>query len=510
MKKSLVAIVLILMVGCTSIVEDDENVTLDWYINYSWFKHQWGYDVVSQAISDIVGVDIQFVTPIGEESNKLSTILQTNNLPDIITLGWDDIYVSDLIKSDRVYALNELDELYNVGFKEECTQQTYEWYTQNDGNIYGYPNSSYLPSDYEFRDDIGSNQVFIVRKDIYKAIGEPDMSTMEGFKSAVKAAASLYNDIIPVGSTAFNSYGSYSFDVYLQNFLAVPFEKDGVYYDRNTDNEYIAWLKMFNELFREGYLYPEIFTDQKVQFEEKFAQGKYFCVLYQRTDITDQQKTLAITDPEKIYIAIDGPKNSNGDDHVLPGVGINGWTLTFISKDCADPKKALELMTYMLSEQGQFLTVMGVEGVTFEWVDNRAVFKPSVSYLLNTNRELFDQIYGANYTYWMLQNNRVGDKWIQQDVESLQQLAQWTYPYTHYMAQYDISFAHDAQLSKLNNKIKTLWGDYLIQLLLASSAKEFTQLLAQYINDRDLLGYDIIIEESTHIMNEAKYKLGLD
>ncbi len=32
-------------------------------------------------------------------------------------------------------------------------------------------------------DDIISNQTFLVRKDIYEAIGSPDMTTPEGFKA---------------------------------------------------------------------------------------------------------------------------------------------------------------------------------------------------------------------------------------------------------------------------------------------------------------------------------------
>ncbi len=35
-------------------------------------------------------------------------------------------------------------------------------------------------------------------------------------------------------------------------------------------------------------------------------------MLYQRTDMATQQKIVYENDPEKIYIAIDGPKNSKG------------------------------------------------------------------------------------------------------------------------------------------------------------------------------------------------------
>src|SRR5699024_1459717 len=111
--------------------------------------------------------------------------------------------------------------------------------------------------------------------------------------------------LIPVGADEFTDRGNNSFDVYLQNFLAVPYEKDGKYYDRNTDPEYIRWLKVFRKLGEEGYLKNDIFVDKRSQLEEKIRDGRYFCLLYQSTDIEDQEKVIFKEDPERIYIAVD-------------------------------------------------------------------------------------------------------------------------------------------------------------------------------------------------------------
>ena len=78
-------------------------------------------------------------------------------------------------------------------------------------------------------------------------------ATPEGFKAAVEKAAEMFPEVngeklIPVGSHVFDNQGNVSFDKYLMNFLAVPWEKDGKYYDRYTDPEYVIWLKMFRQL----------------------------------------------------------------------------------------------------------------------------------------------------------------------------------------------------------------------------------------------------------------------
>lgn len=500
--------------------EDDkaqEQVTLDWYINYSWYNTGFGENLVSKKITQDTGVSINFISPSGNEAERLDSLISSDSLPDIITLGWWEEQVDTMIEQDMVYALNELADEYDPYFWKVTDDAVVEWYTKSDGNIYCYPNSTYTPEDYEIHDNIASNQTFLVRKDIYEAIGSPDMTTPEGFQEAVRAAAQMFPEVdgyplIPVGSHIFNNTGCVSFDQYLQNFLAIPYEKDGVYYDRYTDPEYIRWLKAFRELGSEGYLKNDIFIDQRTQMEEKIARGQYFCMIYQRTDMADQQKELAEKHPERVYIAVDGPKNSAGDDPVLPGAGINGWTVTLISKNCKNPQKAIELFSYLISEEGQKLTYLGVEGETFDWVDQSPVIKPEVKKILNTDREKYDQLYGADNAYWMFQNNVMQLKWRWESEENsaVAQLENWTMPYTHYLGQYEISFDANTEAGNCDTKIKQLWSQTLPELLLAPSEEEFDRIFAEFVEKREGLGFDIVMEESTRQMNEAKVRLGLE
>ena len=230
-----------------------EPVTLDWYVNYSWFAIPWGENAVSQKITEETGVNINFITPIGNETEKLNALIASDSLPDLITLGYWEPQVNQMIEENMVYALNELADDYDAYFWQVTDADVVNWYTMDDGNIYGYPCSTVTPKQVKEHDDITSNQTFLVRKDIYEAIGSPDMTTPEGFKAAVEKAAEMFPEVngeklIPVGSHVFDNQGNVSFDKYLMNFLAVPWEKDGKYYDRYTDPEYVIWLKMFREL----------------------------------------------------------------------------------------------------------------------------------------------------------------------------------------------------------------------------------------------------------------------
>ncbi len=492
-----------------------EEITLDWYINYSWFATPWGENVVSQTITEETGVTVNFITPMGNEEEKLNALIASEKLPDLITLGYWEPQIDEMIQKDMVYALNELADEYDTYFYEVTDDAVVSWYTQEDGNIYEYPNSATSPQDLEESDLIGSNQTFLVRKDIYEAIGSPDMTTPEGFANAVRKAAELYpevsgKELIPVGAHTFDNRGNVSFDKYLMNFLAIPWEKDGQLYDRYTDPEYITWLKMFRQLGEEGLLANDIFVDTRTQMEEKLSEGRYFCMIYQYTDMLSQQRILYENDPNSIYIAVEGPRNSNGDDPTLTVNSVNGWTVTMISKNCKNPERAIAFMDYLMSEHGQKRIYLGVEGITYDMVDGEAVLRKEVKELLDTDRITYDKLYGADDAYWMLQDNVMQAKWNQQSMEAIQQLKDWALKYPVYDGQYDIYLPAESENAKADEQITALWCETLVELLLAPSEEEFDRILAEFVQERADLGYESVMEEKTLYMLYTKKKLGIE
>ena len=510
--------------GCASdahpaepLSEEDtpDTVSLDWYVNYSWYNTPWGGNAVSDAITEKTGVDITFVSPGGSETETLDALIAGNNLPDLVTMGWWETQLSTVIEQGLVYPLNQLADEYDPFFWTVADGNRLSWYTAGDGNVYCYPNSSYAPEDYEGEVPIGSNQTFLVRKDIYEAIGSPDMTTPEGFADAVRAAAKMFptvggQPLIPVGAHEFTERGCDSFDLFLVNFLAIPYEKDGKFYDRYMDPEYKRWLSMFRQLGEEGLLTNDIFIDKRVQMEEKIAQGRYFCMIYQRTDLADIQRLRYSQDPDSVYIAVDGPRNANGDDYALPGSGINGWTVTMISKNCQYPDRAIKLMSFMMSEEGQKLISLGIEGEPYNMVDGRAVLTEETARLLNEDNAAYIAQVGANDAYWMLQDNLMQSQWMPLNEPVIRQMEEWTFPYTIYTGQYDTNFTPGSEVAAAYQRITAIHGEMLPRLLLAASEEEFESLWDLYVYLRETNGLDLVMEESTRQMIEAKARLGLD
>lgn len=496
--------------------EDTSPITFDWYINFSWFTTKWGNDAVSKYVTNKTGVSINFVTPAGNEAEKLNTMIASGKLPDMLTLGWYEDGVKKMIEGGMVLPLDDLAQKYDLYFTKVADKQKLDWYKQADGHVYGYPNASSSLKDFDtYKEKKPSNQTFLVRKDMYESLGKPDMRTPEGFLNALKAAKEKFptvngQPLIPLGLHEFTNTGNYSLEGYLQNFLAIPMEKDGKLYDRYTDPDYVKWLKTFRQANQDGLLAKDIFVDKRAQMEEKIAQGRYFAMLYQRSDMANQQLALYAKDKNSIYIAVDGPANSNLDAPKLAGDGLAGWTITLISKDCKDPKRAIRFMSYLISEEGNKDLYLGEKGVTYDNINGKDQFKPEVLELLNKDRGAFDKQYGASYTYWMLMDTNLSLGWAPESSEPIKAMEDWTKGKTISYAAYDnINPTGDNPEGIAASKIGELFGATLPKLITSKSDSDFDKLFEEFKTKRDAAGFDKVKAYQEKQLQINKEKIGI-
>jgi putative aldouronate transport system substrate-binding protein len=494
-------------------------VQFDWYINFSWFTRQWGQSKVSKYITEKTGVDIRFIVPAGNEAERLNAMIAGNTLPDLITLGWGEGQVPMMIDAGLVEPLNKLAEQYDPYFFRVTDSDKISWYTQADGNLYGYPNASYTAQDYEkYRGKMTSNETFLVRKDIYEAIGSPDMTTPEGFLGALRAAKAAYpmingQPIIPLSLMEFFDTGNTSLQVYLLRFLAQKPEVDGGYEDPGLgpdNSEYVRWLKMFRRAAAEGLIPMDVFVDKRSQIEEKAAQGRYFAMMFQNWDMQASQNSLYLQDPNSIYVAVEGPKNTHGDNPTLGGGGIAGWTITLISRNCRDKARAIQFLTYLISEEGQMDTAFGIPGDTYTMVNGVPTQSPEVRALTFTDKNRQETEIGVDYTYWMLMDNAWYDQWHSEYAPYVEQPQLWTRPYVTSFAQYDnLDMPTGSAEALIYEEIQLRWGRDLPRLLLAGTDEEFDAIWGEFQQFKTDRGYARLRAKQTELLNSNKRKLGI-
>ncbi|MBN2619192.1 MAG: extracellular solute-binding protein [Spirochaetales bacterium] len=494
---------------------DTSPITFDWYLHFSWFPRQWGDDPTSRYVTEKTGVDINFIVPAGSEAEKLNTLIAADQLPDIITLGWWEGQINDMIDGEMLYPLDELAEKYDPYFFKVASPARLGWYTKPDGHVYGYPNASYAPEHYKMF-DIPANTAFIVRKDIYEAIGSPNMRTPEGFLNALQKAKEMFPEIdgrplIPFAGGGFNEQGNDTLEVFLQDFLAIPRQVDGKLYDRSADPEYKTWLKTFRKAHEMGLITPDAFIDQRPQIEEKQEQGRYFAMLYQHTDMVNQQMALYQRDPNSIFIAIDGPANSKMDDPTLGGGGIAGWTLTLISKNCEDPARAIRFLSYWMSEEGQHDFTLGAPG-QWETVNGQDQLTAAAQKLLIDDRSAYDGEYGGQQTFWMLMDNPFfeGKGWAPKAVTPQKELRDWSAQYTQSFAQFDnLTIPGYEPEAVIATKIANMEGKYLPLLMTAESDSKFESIWAEWQQKKKEINIQAMFDYQQKLYEENCKKLGV-
>lgn len=498
----------------------NNKIKFDWYINFSWFARHWGDSEVSKYITEKTGVDINFIVPAGNEAEKLNSMIAGDALPDILTIGWWEGQIPMMIDAGLVEPLDKLAKDYDPYFFKVVDNDKIGWYTQDDGHIYGYPNASFTPQAYkDYSGKLTSNETFLVRKDMYEALGKPDMTTPEGFVSALETAKKKFptvngQSLIPFGTNEFGDTGCSQLQGYLMHFLAISPEKDGKFQNPDlglTENpEYVRWLKAFRLAHEKGLISTDIFVDKRSQIEEKAAQGRYFCMLYQNWDMQAAQTALYDNDPNSIYIAVPGPKNSNGDDPTLAGGSIAGWTVTLISKNCKDKARAIQFLTYLISEEGQMDTNFGILNKHYTMVDGVPTLTAEVKALDSSDKNKQETEIGVQYTYWMLMDTAWQAQFGVEYSPALGQPQLWTCPYVTSFAAYDgLTLPVGSDEALACEDIQRQWGKVLPQLIRAPSEAEFDKILSDFNKYKKDHGIDSVIAAQTELMNINKKKLGV-
>lgn len=495
----------------------DNDTELEWYINASWMTGTWGEDWNSAYMKEKTGFNLKVSAPSGNEAEKLNTMMASGDMPDIITLAWNEPQVAEMIDAGMIIPMNELADNYDPYFYEVAKPDLLSWNTKDDGNFYGYNCFTTTPSDFENGRDIYSNRSFLVRKDMWEALGEPTFDTPENFYNALVAAKEMFptvNDgmsMIPLGAMEFTTTGSPSFDDFLADWLGIPYEKDGKLYDRKTDSEYIKWMKMFRQANEDGLISKDIYIDKAgEQITEKFGQGRYFCGFLQWVDFKAQQQILTNIDPEGIYIGVEGPRNSNGNAPTLASGSINGWLQTFITTDCENPQRAMEFITYMVSPEGQKDQVCGEEGKMHDMVDGKAVYTDEFMALANDPSSNY--VAKTGYNFWsFFEDPGQSIQWLIPMSDSVNAMRGLAKEYATFTAVYEIpEFIPDSEEAVAKLKIDELWGKTQPALLTAATEEEFDKILAEFVQSRNDAGYDMLMEAMNKQMESNKQKLGMN
>ena len=269
-------------------------------------------------------------------------------------------------------------------------------------------------------------------------------------------------------------------------------------------------MNVFADANRKRFMDPDLITMSGGDRESKISNGVYFAYLSSNFNADPYTLTNWYNlDPEKAYIAVEGPASLAGNPAVLAGPSLAGWTRTFISKTCKDPQKAIELVTYLSTDEGNMAAYFGREGKDYTLVDGKAVQSKEIKDLYNSDPVAYQGKYGFGEIY-MLNNTSFVSRMsgIEQFVPALQQPKQWT---VDYIKPVNEDFNKDRYLTsedhRNNERIKTQWCQTFSKILTSQSDAEVDQLMKEYTEFRDSNGYSKIADAQNKAIAENTAKL---
>lgn len=479
--------------------DTDHPAKIRWYVNYEWYApSKWGMDVISKKIKEDMNIEVEFIS--GNTEN-LNTMMASGDMPDIVTFD----RALNQAKEGRRFAipLNLLAQKYDPYFLESAAKkETLNWFTEDDGNIYGYPSYTTSSQDYKEGNAIG-DAVFIVRKDIYEAIGSPDMSTPEGFLNALRAAKKQFQTtddgapLVAFGSTFMDIANGVdgAFGSLLQDFLNIPVTQDGKYFDRDSNDDYIQWLDTFRQAYQEGLISPDQFSDDDNTTKEKLIQGRYFAFLHNNArGLAEYMSKNNARNPKETYIAVEGPRNSKGEKPTFAGGTIGGWTETFITRSTKEPQKAMELLTYMISDYGTMVTEFGVEGQTYTLDNNgKAVYTEATEQLRNTDFNKFQEVIGIG-NYWLVSNENYAISKGLKPATTIRQMVAWSADKLAPRFELEDIDPSKGFMSRNLLKLNTSRVQAIVAFLQAPTSQAGRKIWQDYLKNRDKYHYQEILD----------------
>lgn len=311
----------------------------------------------------------------GNEAFNL--LIASGDLPDIMGSGYSTEQVSMCIEGQIIIPLDDLIEKYGENFKQVLEEQPQyvDMLTAPDGNIYNF-----MYTDVGVHKD--SEYKMWVYTDWLEKLNMDAPTTPEEFKEMLIA----FKEQDPNGNGEQDELGLMGFYNGRQSdpicYLMNPFELYNTNYYYITDDgelKFVAntdgWrdgLRYLNDLYESGLIEEETYVQDKTQFQALLNKPAGETVVgvfpfWYQGDAIDSS-VLDWTD----YQAIAPLKGPTGLQQTAARKGGSFALNCMITTACENPEVAFRWLDYFLSEEGNIFTQFGVEGETYEWVDQPA------------------------------------------------------------------------------------------------------------------------------------------
>ncbi len=481
--------------------EQKAPVTITWFIALENYSKVWNpQDNAADAkIFGETGVNFDIRSG---SLRDLDALIATDSLPDLITVETRTLERLLLENSGMAEPLEPLFEAYAPDVNIPDSMK--EWYRNEDGNWYSIASYFYGPE--RVNPGYGGYQVThnnnYVRKDLLKQTGVPLelLNTKEGLITALRAAKKLtYNgqEVIP-----FSGWWTQNF---AEQFGMQTEDANGNYLSKYRQPEWLEALEFGNQMYREGFMLPEEFTESLGQRRKKIQSGKiFFCNGY--SSVQDAKDILSCNDRSARMVYAGHIRGDKDNIPNLKSVPSEGWTATLVSAGTLYKREIAPFISYMTQEEATLDAAPTIGTGTYDIVDGHYVMKDSVRQEFRTDYEEAAGKYYLNMEFFV-------DWTIVQKYQPLSERTEAKEGNEKFVI-YDsktVDAAEDAgignSMQETKDQIEKYYHNAEIEILTSDSLESCTQKYYETIAQMEKMGLKEWEEYESQQYDEAKKRL---
>lgn len=298
-----------------------------------------------QYILDKFNVDIDKIVYDTDGDERLNLMLSSGDYPDVITnMSKDD--VDKWKEQGKIIEVTPYIGTVGKDIKKELGEK-YKMYLDDDGKLYGLPVAwGMLP--------IPDNCAHI-RWDWYQAMGAPKFETPEEYYEILKKMVQAH----PKNSKGEKVYAlSWNENCSIDTVAGIWGLKEG--YKENSDHSLTHWIntpegleftKFYNQVYRDGMLDPDAFSNKYDQWKAKFSDERiagHIGGWWESWNAGHEiwQKTNKNWKEEQRYVQVK-IKAADAPAAYLSPKDTTGWGYTVITDKCKNPE---EVMRFFISQ----------------------------------------------------------------------------------------------------------------------------------------------------------------
>lgn len=486
----------------------DKPIDFTFYGHYDWYTMPpWGEDAATAWIKDKKKVNVTAIQSGGNAEQKLSTMIASTSLPDVIWLdrGKD---VEKLREAGMLVALDDYIEKY-PNLKKWTNESTLNLLRSSDGKIYQFPNW------YTTRPN--GNAGYVINMKIYNELGAPKLETFDDLYSYLKLVKSKANGVTPYdpgieGQGIDLLMSGFAID-YPTTYVASRAVPKG---DKLTsifaDPVYRESVVYANKLYSEKLITQDALTQTQDQVKEKLLTDRV--AVYADSSPTEASalghNALKAQDPNHPGYNMIWPLHKEGVDKtkVWPGDWTQlGWNVSVITKNAKDPEAIFAFLDWYTGEEGMRTIFWGPDGLYWNGVDseggpqfNDKYFsdKEEVSKLMNTTNEFQ---WAGNTVYVDSTKSRIENKL---PVEKRNWETRWQSEITWKTQYNSTQFLNmapppESEEGITAQRIDDIFKETRAQALYAKSAEDVIKILDKAEKDAQSAGYEKLLAYQTNV-----------